>query len=124
MAWEKAADETVRAFRDVAPGGPEAEERKMFGFPCSFVHGNMFMGLHQDSFILRLNPQDRAFAIASGAATFAPMGRTMKEYVQLPPAILADEAQLREWVARSYAFASAMPTKEKKARANAKKTAP
>ena len=124
MPWEKAPLETVRAFRDVAPGGPEAEERKMFGFPCSFVHGNMFMGLHQDSFILRLNPQDRASAIASGAAAFAPMGRTMKEYVQLPPAMLTDDDQLRGWVARSYAFASAMPTKEKKPRANAKKIAP
>ena len=123
MAWEKATGEALQAFRGVAPGGPEAEERRMFGFPWSFVHGNMFMGLHERNFILRLSVDDRATAIGQGATQFAPMGRAIKEYVALPPAIVGDGDALRDWVARAYAFASAMPTKAKKPRAPATKKA-
>ena len=48
-------------------------------------------------------------------------GRPMKEYAKVPPAILADEALLAEWVGRSYAFVAAMPPKVKKPRKSAKK---
>ncbi|MHB1254228.1 MAG: hypothetical protein ACYCZ1_08680 [Candidatus Humimicrobiaceae bacterium] len=30
------------------------EKRKMFGYPVTFIRGNMFIGVHGDSMILRL----------------------------------------------------------------------
>lgn len=108
-------------FRDLAPGGPEAEERTMFGMPCAFVHGNMFMGLFGDTFMLRLGPADRTAAEAVGAAPFSRMGRTMKEYVALPIETLDADA-LRPWADRAYAFAAALPAKAAKPRAASKTT--
>ena len=64
MALAKAAEELVSAFQGAAPGGPEAEERKMFGYPASFVHGNMMIGLHQHGFVIRLSPPDLEAALA------------------------------------------------------------
>ncbi|HUT50487.1 MAG TPA: TfoX/Sxy family protein [Alphaproteobacteria bacterium] len=118
MAWEKSSHALVAAFDAAVPDGPAVERRQMFGYPCAFVNNNMFMGLHEQNFILRLSEEDRAEIKAShNAAPFEPMkGRAMKEYVALPDAILGDAAALGAWVARSFAFASALPVKEKKPR--------
>ncbi|MEO1287665.1 MAG: hypothetical protein AAFV93_07845 [Chloroflexota bacterium] len=37
-----------------------------------------------------------------------------KNTIQLPPALLEDEAQFREWVAKSLAYAKSRPVKKKK----------
>ncbi len=121
MQMDKPSEATLAVFRSVAPGGAEAEERKMFGQPCAFVHGNMFMGLFGDLFQVRLCPTDQEAAMELGAMPFAPMGRTMKQYVVLPPAILSDRGELESWIARAYAFVAAMPAKEAKPRATKRK---
>jgi TfoX/Sxy family transcriptional regulator of competence genes len=53
MAWKKSPPELVQRFEKVA-ASLGTERRKMFGYPASFVHGNMFAGLHEDRFVLRL----------------------------------------------------------------------
>ncbi len=96
----------------------ECEPRKMFGCPCYFVNNNMFVGVHQESVILRLSPGDRV-AIAQEydeVANFEPMaGRPMKEYMAIPEELM-DDAEFGRWVRRSYAFASSLPPKVKKVR--------
>ena len=111
----------VELFQSVAPGGPEAIERKMFGQPAATVHGHMFMGLFGDVFQVRLSDADARVALEAGAAPFAPMGRTMTGYYVLPETILADRAQLTGWIAKAYANAAAFPPKEAKARKSAAK---
>jgi TfoX/Sxy family transcriptional regulator of competence genes len=95
----------------------------MFGYPCCFVNNNMFMGLHQENMMVRLEPSDRAeFLTIDGASLFEPMaGRTMKEYVTIPPQVLADEEELATWVQRSLDWVGAMPPKVKKPRKPRKK---
>ena len=52
----------------------ESERRKMFGYPCAFVAGNLFTGLHQENVIVRLAERDRVAAIGTeGARLFEPM---------------------------------------------------
>lgn len=118
MAWKKSSPQLIALFDEVAPGDPIAERRKMFGYPCAFVNGNMFIGLHQEDMVLRLSEADRAeMKTAHDAGPFEPTpGRAMKEYVSVPPAILNDRPALDSWIERSYAFASALPRKEKKRR--------
>ena len=118
MAWDKSPEALVATFDAAVPDDAAIERRKMFGYPCAFVNGNMFIGLHQSDFIVRLSETDREEIKAShGATPFEPMaGRAMKEYVALPAAILGDETALDSWVARSFAFASSLPVKEKKPR--------
>ena len=46
--------------------------------------------------MVRLSEADRAKALAeAGAKPFAPGGRPMREYVVLPPAIVADKREAR-----------------------------
>jgi TfoX/Sxy family transcriptional regulator of competence genes len=94
--------------------------RKMFGFPAGFIHGNMFMGLHQENMILRLPEQSRTKLLAvGGAKVFEPMpGRPMPEYVVVPLSIVHDPEQLSQWVSKALEYATSLKpkTKEKSAK--------
>ena len=114
MKLRKSPLELVDLFQQVVPG-PPATQRKMFGFPASFINGNMFMGLFQDEMILRLSEQDRAKLLeVDGAAIFAPMpGRPMKEYISVPPSILEKRDLLEFWVGRSLRYGLSLKAKAK-----------
>ena len=86
MEMPKPSAKMVDLFESVAPGGPQAEQRKMFGQPAAFVHGNMFMGLYGDVFQVRLSEPDRKALIEAGGTPFTVMGRAMKDYVEVPEA--------------------------------------
>jgi len=117
MEWKKASAETVETFGRIVPDAPGVEKRKMFGYPCSFLNGNMFLGVHGDNIIIRLSAADAAeFRETPGAHTFEPApGRAMKEYSVVPPALLASASELEAWIQRSLDYVGALPPKEKKA---------
>lgn len=119
--WSKSPPALVAAFEAAIPG-PPALARQMFGYPACFVHGNLFMSLFQDFMVLRLPDAPRAELLAmDGAHVFEPMaGRPMKEYVAVPPSLVADPAALEPWVARALAYAASLPPKATKAKAKAK----
>ncbi len=116
--WTKASEELTRSFGeqlDRLPAG--VERRKMFGYLCGFVNGNMFAGIFKDGVVLRL-PEDerRRMVDEHGAKPFVPMpGRAMKEYVETPPEILASGEAFAEWLARAHRFAASLPPKATKA---------
>jgi TfoX/Sxy family transcriptional regulator of competence genes len=115
--WQKSPPELVDLFTSVQAGlPPDAERRKMFGYPCSFVNGQMFAGLHQTNMVLRLGEGDRAeFLKQAGAKVFEPMpGRTMKEYVVVPPSLKGKEEELFKWTLKAFSFAKSLPPKVKK----------
>lgn len=114
--WRSAPEDLVRLFENALAAVPEAEKRKMFGYPCSFVNGHMFAGLHQENMILRLSDEDRArFLEFEGAGPFEPMpGRAMKEYVVVPPALIDSEESLEEWLKKAFAYAKSLPPKPPK----------
>jgi len=112
--WRKAPEELVELFdRITKQFESKADRKKMFGFPCIFVNGNMFSGLHQENLLLRLSEPDREELLkVSGASIFSPMpGRLMKEYVVVPPSLIADEGKLKKWIARSYEYAFTLAPK-------------
>src|ERR1700730_8469929 len=118
MKVRKSPEELVATFDEVMPGAP-ATKRKMFGFPAGFVNGNMFMGLFEDSMILRLPPELRDELIQRhGAKLFAPMaGRVMKEYVALPESLIRDREKLCAWVAKALVHGESLEPKAAKAKA-------
>jgi TfoX/Sxy family transcriptional regulator of competence genes len=124
MTWRKAPPELIAAFEAAFPGLP-AERRKMFGYPVGFVNGNMFMGLHQEDWMVRLGEADRAALLkVPGARTFEPMpGRPMKEYIVMPPAVVADRKALTKWIAKALAHVGGLPGKAGKATKPKKKPA-
>jgi TfoX/Sxy family transcriptional regulator of competence genes len=91
----------------------KAEERKMFGCPCYFVHGQMFAGVFADSLFARFSPSDRDHLDEKGLASpFEPVkGRQMKEYRALGREIWEDPDELDGWLSRSYTYASSLPPK-------------
>lgn len=133
MTWRKSPEQLVEAFSEALPDDPRVERRKMFGYPCAFVNGNMFCGLHQENLVVRLPEEARNTLVEKdGAHIFAPFpGRIMKEYVSMPDALIADTGRLRSWLMRSLEYTAALPAKgarkgtaAKKAAAPSKATAP
>ena len=97
-------------------------KRQMFGYPCVFVNGNMFMGLFADKMFVRLPEDSRAELMGIGGSTFEPMpGRPMRDYVVIPEEILAKPAELKAWAVKALRYGSSLPAKKKKA-AKARKT--
>jgi len=123
--WRKSSPELIALFESVAPDQPGVEARKMFGWPARFVNGNMFTGLHEETLIMRLSEEDRtAFLKSKGASIFEPMpGRKMQEYVVAPDAMVREPEELRKWLQKSLAYASALPAKAAKAKTAKAKTA-
>jgi TfoX/Sxy family transcriptional regulator of competence genes len=124
MKLRKSPEALVAVFDEVMPG-PPATKRKMFGFPAGFVNGNMFMGLFEDSMILRLPAELREELIQQhGAKPFAPMaGRVMKEYVVVPERLLHDRKQISSWIGKALAYGESLEPKSRKTKSKAEKAA-
>jgi TfoX/Sxy family transcriptional regulator of competence genes len=114
--WRKAQPEMVDRFGEAVAGIEGVELRKMFGYPAAFIAGNMVGGLHQDTIMVRLADDDRAERLAAGWSLFEPMpGRPMREYVALPPEVVADVEEARSWLERAAAHTRTLPPKAPKA---------
>ena len=116
--WRKSPADLIELFSSVVPDGTNIEKRQMFGYPCAFVNGNMFTGLHQEALIVRLAENDRNRLIdEAGATQFEPMpGRPMREYVAVPDALLEDRVKLVETIKTARDFAASLPPQVKKPR--------
>jgi TfoX/Sxy family transcriptional regulator of competence genes len=124
VAWKKSPPELVATFERLLAAHRAAERRSMFGYPAGFVGGNMFAGLQEDRFVLRLAEDDVAKAKQLGATAFEPMpGRAMRGWVVLPPQALADAALARRWIGRAFRHAAAMPPKRQRTTSRGKQGA-
>jgi TfoX/Sxy family transcriptional regulator of competence genes len=94
----------------------------MFGYPAAFVGGNMFTALHEHRLIVRLPENARAELTFRGGTSFAPMGRPMREYLVVPPAMEPDRRALRTWMSRALDYAATLPKKKSAARRGPRKT--
>jgi TfoX/Sxy family transcriptional regulator of competence genes len=113
MAWGKSPEELADRFGRMMERFPDAERRKMFGYPAAFIGGNMVTGLHQRDWVIRLPEDQQTTARAAGAADFEPMpGRPMKNFVALPAAIIADDDSLAQWIDRAIAHGKTLPPKK------------
>lgn len=105
--------ELVARFSTILDRFPQAQRRKMFGFPAAFVGGNLATGLYGDGWMVRLGPVESQRVIQAGeGAQFEPMaGRPMRGYVLLPVATMWDDGAIVDWVGRALAYAGALPPK-------------
>jgi TfoX N-terminal domain len=127
MQFKRPSPALVGLFQKLLPATGGAG-RTMFGCPCGFLGGNMFMGLFADQLFLRLAEPDRAILLAQeGAEPFDPMGgRPMREYVVVPHGWLEGDADddLRGWIAKSVRYAKTLPPKTAKKKAAKAKSRP
>lgn len=112
MTWKPSPPRLVRTFDTAVRSLRGVTQRKMFGYPAIFVRGNMVAGLVRDRMILRLGDRDRPrFLALAGAEPFVAMGRTMRQWVVVPPAMAASQPRLRPWLHRALTHARSLPAK-------------
>ena len=114
--WQKSPQDLIDLFAATMASFPDLEIKKVFGYPCGFVNGNMAAGLHGDSLFVRLNPKDESELLnEKGAAPFAPMpGRAMRGYVVVPKSLREEPTVLKAWIKRALAHTATLPRKIKK----------
>jgi len=104
----------------------DCQKKFMFGAPTYFVNNNMFVGIHQDTIILRLSEKDREEILSTNdeVTPFEPMeGRVMKEYIALPESVYGNPEDFRKWLNRSYRYALSLKPKPAKPPKSSKKRA-
>lgn len=113
MVWTKSPQSLIDLFDKSVPSSAVVTRRKMFGYPAAFANGNLFIGLHQNDFIVRLSAEDRTrFSARYGDRSFEPMkGRPMREYVRLPEELLTDARKRAPWIKRSLEYAEGIKPK-------------
>jgi len=111
-SFTKSPAELVDRFAAVMDRYPDAQRKKMFGYPAAFVGGNMATGLFAEHWVVRLPDAEIADAKAAGADSFEPMpGRPMKAFVVIPSADVTDDTAIGRWVERGLAHAASLPAK-------------
>ena len=116
MAWTKSPQSLIDLFDKSVPSDPSVSRRQMFGYPAAFANDSLFIGLHQNDFIMRLSEEDRIrFSAQYGDRTFEPMkGRPMREYVRLPEELLTNARKRSNWIKRSLDYAQGIKPKQAK----------
>lgn len=116
--FQPASEAVVSLFHTTVAGLPDVELRKMFGYPCAFVNGQMLTGVFGDRILLRLSETDRTrFLELPGAKVFEPIpGRAMREYVECPAHVMESPVHLSRWLKRGYEYVGTLPPKAKKSR--------
>jgi hypothetical protein len=87
-------------------------EKKMFGGVGFLLHGNMLVGIWQDSLIARLGPEEGEAALTEPfVRPFDVTGRPMKGWIMIEPDGLDTDSQLSAWIERAHVFVSTLPRK-------------
>jgi TfoX/Sxy family transcriptional regulator of competence genes len=113
--WKPSPETLKKLFLETMGSVKGAEKRKMFGYDCAFVNGNMFTGLHEENWVMRL-PENRRTEFVKTFKTkiFEPFpGRTMKEYVVVPENVKKDQKELKKWLQLSYEYVKSLPPKKR-----------
>jgi len=114
--FTKSSPELVARFESTLDrhAAPDVTLRKMFGYPCAWIAGNMLTGLFAEDWWVRVSEPDREALLAlPGAHQFEVMpGKAMGRYVVLPPDVVTSDADLDAWLERAIAFTRTVPPKK------------
>ena len=113
--FEKSPPELVERFGAAVAraGAPDVTQKKLFGYPCAWIGGNMATGLFASQWWVRVSEADREALLAiPGAHPFEVMpGKAMGRYVTMPASIVDDAAALDAWLANALTFTRSLPPK-------------
>ena len=95
-------------------GRPGVAPRHMFGGTCFMLNGNMCVGVHEKSLIVRIG-MDQADQLVSNPHV-KPMdltGKVMKGWAEVLPAGLRQDKDLLRYAELAITFVSTLPAKRK-----------
>jgi TfoX/Sxy family transcriptional regulator of competence genes len=109
MAYSEQLAERIRA----ALGGRDGvTERKMFGGVGWMLNGNMACGTMGDDLLVRVAPGAGDLVLAEPGVRPMEMGkRTMRGFVVVDSATIADEDEFARWIDAGAAHAASLPPK-------------
>ena len=110
MAYDEVLTERIR---DLILGRADASERKMFGGLAFMVNGHMAIAASgQGGILARVDPAEGATLLErEHVGPMVMRGRPMRGWLRVDGELVADDAQLQEWVDRCVAFTAALPPK-------------
>jgi len=115
--FDKSSPEIVARFNETLGrhAGPDLVLKKMFGYPCAWINGNMATGLFAEQWWVNVSDADRDALLAMpGGKPFEVMpGKAMGRNVTLPPDALASDATADAWIAKALDYTRSLPPKTK-----------
>ena len=109
MAYNESLAQVIR---ERTAGTENLVEKKMFGGLAFLLNGNMSVGVHKDSLIVRVDKTDHEKLLAEPhVKEFDITGRTMKGWLMVLPEAHSDEKVLKQWINRGIEFAGTLPKK-------------
>jgi hypothetical protein len=113
--FTKSSPELVERYGEVLARhfAPDITLKKMFGYPCAWIAGNMVSGLFAEDWWVRLSEPDREALLAlPGAHQFEVMpGKAMGRYVVLPRDVTASDADVDAWLGKAIDYTRTLPPK-------------
>lgn len=109
MAYDEGLAQRIR---DVLEDRPELTERKMFGGLAFLLGGNMTVGIVGEQLMARVGPDAWDDALAQPHAREMDFtGKSMRGFVYVDAAGVAEDEDLQAWIDRAAAFTSSLPPK-------------
>lgn len=104
------SDELVLRIREVMSGRDGVTEGRMLGIVAWMVNGNIACGSMGDDLVVRVANCDRDRILADEHVRSMTMGRrTMRGFVTVDSAAIADDAELARWIDASAGYAAWLP---------------
>jgi hypothetical protein len=124
MRFKKSSPEIVARFADALPQNALVGQKRMLGYPATFVHGNYFAGLFEENVVLRLpEPLRGKLPELANTTVFDPMGtgKGMKDWLVVPPRLASNPHALAALLEAALPLVATLPPKAKKPRKRPKK---
>ncbi|MFC9894082.1 TfoX/Sxy family protein [Nocardia sp. NPDC127579] len=112
MAYD---EELAERIRELIEPGPHLVEKKMFGGLGFMVDGHMAVAASgQGGLLARVDPAEEDDLLEADHVEIMIMaGREAHGWLRVRPEGLATDQSLRDWVARSVAYARSLPPKKR-----------
>ena len=116
---DQVPQEVLDLYRKLIDTHPDIEVKGGMKLPYTSLNGNMYSFVTKAGKVgLRMGKEERqAFIEKYNTQLSVTYGTVMKEYVEVPDALLANTEELQPYLAISYAYAQTLkpkPTKKKK----------
>lgn len=103
MAYDESLATRISKF--FSSRGVPAVSKAMMGGLVFMVDDKMCVGVHLNSLLARIDPEEQAEALArKGCSRMEFTGRPMQGFVLIDPSVLKTEAQLKSWLDAALAF--------------------